>query len=97
MDMMSLINDKGDNSLVANIIKHKILPQCRVVITSRPIASEKLQKLADVRVEVLGFSDQSKSEYIKKELKDHSEKARLLLSYLDDHIVTLMKHVTYLS
>ena len=79
------LNDKGDNSLVTNIIKHKILPQCRVVITSRPIASEKLQKLADVRVEVLGFSDQSKREYIKEELKDHSEKARLLLSYLDDH------------
>ena len=85
LDGYDELNDKGDNSLVTNIIKHKILPQCRVVITSRPIASEKLQKLADVRVEVLGFSDQSKREYIKKELKDHSEKARLLLSYLDDH------------
>jgi len=40
------------------------------VITSRPIASQKLQKLADVRIEVLGFTEQSKREYIQKELKD---------------------------
>ena len=85
MDGYDEIGDKGNNLLVTKILRRKILPQCRIVITSRPIASEKLQKLADVRVEVLGFTDDSKKEYIHKELKDDPNKAKCLLSYLDNH------------
>ena len=58
--------------------------QCRIVITSHPIASEKLQKLADVRVEVLGFNPQSRRQYIEEELNE-DKKIRSLLSYLDNH------------
>ena len=85
MDGYDELGDKGNNLLVTKILRRKILPQCRIVITSRPIASEKLQKLADVRVEVLGFTDDSKKEYIQKELKDDPKKAEHLLSYLDSH------------
>ena len=85
MDGYDELRDKGNDLLIENIIKRKILPQCRIVITSRPIASEKLQKLAHVRVKVLGFNDESKKEYIQKELKDYPKKAECLLSYLYDH------------
>ena len=82
LDGYDEFSHKSDDSLVLNIIKRKILPQCRIVITSRPIASEKLQKLADVRVEVLGFTEESRRQYIKKELKDYPTKVDSLLSYL---------------
>ena len=85
MDGYDEFNDKDNDLLIGKIIKRKILSQCRIVITSRPIASEKLQKLADVRVEVLGFNKQSKRQYIQKELKDYPKKIRSLLSYLDKH------------
>ena len=85
MDGYDEFNDKDNNSLIKNIIERDILPQCRIVITSRPIASENLQKLADVRVEVLGFTPQSRKEYIEKELKEYPEKIESLLHYLSNH------------
>ena len=85
MDGYDELRNKGNNLIIERIIQRQILPQCRIVITSRPIASEKLQKLADVKVEVLGFNDESKNKYIEKELKDYSEKAECLISYLNDH------------
>ena len=85
MDGYDEYSNKGNDLLIENIIKRRILPQCRIVITSRPIASEKIQRLADVRVEVLGFTDESKREYIEKELKDYPEKITSLISYLNDH------------
>ena len=85
MDGYDEFNNKDNNSLIKNIIERDILPQCRIVITSRPIASENLQKLADVRVEVLGFTPQSRREYIEKELKEYPEKIESLLCYLRNH------------
>ena len=85
MDGFDELDDKSSNLLIKNIIKRDVLSQCRIVITSRPIASEKLQKLADVRVEVLGFNEQSKQEYIEKELKDYPNKIKSLLAYLSNH------------
>ena len=85
MDGYDEFNDKDNNSLIKNIIERDILPQCRIVITSRPIASENLQKFADVRVEVLGFTPQSRREYIEKELKEYPEKIESLLHYLSNH------------
>ena len=85
MDGYDELSDKGNDILIKNIIKRRVLSQCRIVITSRSIASQNLQKLADVSVEVLGFTEQSKGEYIEKELKDYPEKIKSLLSYLKDH------------
>ena len=83
MDGYDELRNKGDNLLIENIIKRKTLPQCRIVITSRPIASENLQKLTNITVEIRGFTDESKRKYIQKELKPR--KAEYLLSYLHDH------------
>ena len=85
MDGYDEFNDNNNGSLIKNIIERDILSQCRIVITSRPIASEKLQKLAHVRVEVLGFTPQSQREYIEKELKEYPERIEKLLHYLHSH------------
>ena len=57
-----------ENLLVHSILKNEILSQCTVVVTSRPVASEKLQKISDITVEVLGFTEDSKKAYIEQEL-----------------------------
>ena len=85
MDGYDEFQDKQNNLLVQNIIERYVLSQCRIVITSRPIASENLHKFANVRVEILGFTEQSKIKYIDTELKDDPIKVISLLSYLNNH------------
>ena len=77
--------DNSSDSLITNILSRSVLPQCRIVVTSRFTSSERLHRIADVRVEILGFTDESKIQYIKQELKDHPDKMKLLVSYLNDH------------
>ena len=77
--------DSSNNSLISNILDRKVLPQCRIVVTSRLTASDRLRRMADVRVQVMGFTDESKIQYIKQELKDHPDKINKLQSYLNYH------------
>ena len=55
------------------------------MVTSRLTASDRLHRIADVRVEVLGFSDESKIQYIKQELNEHPYPVNKLQSYLNTH------------
>ena len=75
----------SSDSVINNILDRIALPQCRIVVTSRPTASDRLHKIADVRVQVMGFEDESKIKYIKQELKEYPDKISKLQSYLDDH------------
>ena len=49
--------DRTD-SLVAKIVSRNVLPQCDLVITSRPSVSLYLCDMADCRVEVLEFTEE---------------------------------------
>ena len=80
-DEFNSLND----SLITDILNRATLPQCRIVVTSRHTASHKLHRKADVRVEVLGFNDLSKRQYIEQELRDFQNKTNELQSYLNDH------------
>ena len=77
--------DSSSDTLITNILDRKVLPQCRIVVTSRLTASDRLHRLADVRVEVMGFTDESKIHYIKQELQDHPDEVNKLQSYFDNH------------
>ena len=46
-----------ESSLVANIIKHQVLPLCGLVVSSCPHASEHLCEQATIRVDILGFTE----------------------------------------
>ena len=70
------------NSLVAKIIRRNTLPECDLVITSRPTASLHLRDMADCRVEVLGFTEEDRLDYIQQALKGSHEKVDVLQSYL---------------
>ena len=71
--------------LINKILNRHILPKCRIIVTSRLTASDILHSKADVRVEVLGFTDESKVEYIKQELRGHPDEIQKLQTYLDSH------------
>ena len=77
--------DSSSDSLITDILHRKVLPLCRIVVTSRLTASDRLHRIANVRVEVLGFSDESKIQYIKQVLKEHPDKVNKLQSYLNTH------------
>ena len=77
--------NSSEYSVITDIMVRKVLPQSRIVVTSRLTASDKLRRMADVRVEVLGFTDESKAEYIKEELKGFPDKIEELQFYLSSH------------
>ena len=86
--------NSSTDSIITKILDREVLPRCRILVTSRLTASNWLQRLADVRVEVLGFTDESKTQYIKQELQDHPDKIDELQSYLNTHAT--IKSICYM-
>ena len=73
------------NSLVTKIISRNVLQECDLVITSRPTASLHLRDTADCRVEVLGFTEEDRLDYIQHALEGSDEKIKILQSYLQSN------------
>ena len=46
-----------ENSLIADILKRKVLPYCALVVSSRPHATVHLRERSTVRVDILGFTE----------------------------------------
>ena len=82
-DEMSEV-DRND-SLVAKIISRDVLPQCDLVITSRPSASLSLRDVAHCRVEVLGFTEEDRLDYIQHALEGSKYKIKALKLYLQSN------------
>ncbi|XP_015980970.1 NACHT, LRR and PYD domains-containing protein 3 isoform X3 [Rousettus aegyptiacus] len=66
--------ERGD-VLLSSLIRKKLLPEASLLITTRPVALEKLQHLLDHprHVEVLGFSEAKKKEYFFKYFSDEQQ------------------------
>ena len=47
-----------DNSLIADILNRQVLPDCGLVVSSRPHASVRIRKQATLRVDILGFTQE---------------------------------------
>ena len=71
-----------NNSILTRIISRTMLPQCDLVVTSRPSASLYLRDMADCRVEVLGFTEEDRLDYIQHALEGSDDKIRALQFYL---------------
>ena len=54
------------NNFLTCLFDRKILSKCTFVITSRPCASLSLHSKVDQRVEILGFDNQERNDYIAK-------------------------------
>jgi len=57
-------------SLIADILKRKVLPYCALVVSSRPHATVYLRKQATVRVDILGFTEIERNQFIQQALKE---------------------------
>ena len=75
------------NSFLYKLMTQKIIeiPYCNVVITSRPNASVVLHDKVDLRVEILGFTNEDRKAYIYDALNAEKEKADKILEYLSNN------------
>ena len=73
------------NSLVADILKRKVLPYCAIVVSSRPHATVHLRERATVRVDILGFTEIERNRFIQQALKEQPQSIKELTQYLEDH------------
>ena len=62
-----------------------MLPECGLVITSRPTASAYLHAIAHCRVEILGFTKKDRLDYIQHVLQGNDDKIEEVKSYLQSH------------
>ena len=73
------------NSLIADILKRKVLPYCALVVSSRPHATVHLRERATVRVDILGFTEIERNRFIQQALKEQPQSIKELTQYLKDH------------
>ena len=73
------------NSLIADILKRKVLPYCALVVSSRPHATVYLRERATVRVDILGFTEIERNRFIQQALKEQPQCIKELTQYLEDH------------
>ena len=78
-------NEDRYNSIVAKIIHRKIFAKCCLVITSRPTASSDLHSIVDCRVEILGFTEEDRLDYIQTALQGDDDKVEALTIYLQSN------------
>ena len=75
-----------DRSLIADILNRKVLPNCGLVVSSRPHASVHLRKMATLQVDILGFTEEQRKHYIAHSLKNQSQ-IKQLTTYLEQHSI----------
>ena len=75
--------DSRTKSIIADIIDRKIFSECCLVITSRPTSSSHLHKKVDCRLEIVGFTEDDRLDYIQTALQSKDdEKVQALMQFL---------------
>ena len=74
-----------ENSLIADILKRKVLPYCALVVSSRPHATVHLRERATVRVDILGFTEVERNQFIQQALNEQPQSIKELIQYLENH------------
>ena len=73
------------NSLITDIIYRRIFAKCCLVITSRPSTSLHLHSIVDCRVEIVGFTEEDRLDYIQTSLQGNDNKIEALTLYLQSN------------
>jgi len=71
------------DSLVLKVLERAVLPSCSLIVSSRPHASENLRKQATLRVDILGFTEIERVNFIRQALP-HDVKE--LTEYLESNV-----------
>ena len=78
-----------ENSVLMRILDKNssgsILPECSVLITSRSHTISHLYQYCDYRVEIMGFAEEDRDNYLENALSP--EKYKEALAYLDKHLI----------
>ena len=82
-DEVSAEDRKG--SIIADIIYRSLFAKCCLVITSRPTASADLHGIVDCRVEIVGFTEEDRLDYIQTALQSDSNKVEELTCYFQSN------------
>ena len=82
-DELSEVNKT--ESIIIDIINRRVLAKCCIVITSRPTASSNLHSIVNCRVEIVGFTEEDRLDYIQTALKNCNEQVKALQHYLQTH------------
>ena len=80
-----LPEESRKKSIIIDIIHRRILTKSCLVITSRPTASSSLHGSVDRRVEIIGFTEEDRLEYIQTALQNHDEQIKDLQHYLQSN------------
>ena len=95
LDGFDEISDvKEKNSFITHLLDRKIMPHCTIVVTSRPLESARLHGKANIKVEILGFNEDSKHLFIQNELKDCPDKLSEVSSCLKEN--SKLNHLCYI-
>jgi len=73
------------NPFILNVIRNRLFPKAVIVCTSRPSASLQLYEYVDRRIQILGFSEDERDNYINISLSDSPDKINKLQNYLKDN------------
>ena len=72
-------------SFFRELIEKKCLPKAKIVVTSRPSASACLHRVVDKRMEILGFEQSSKNQYVTEALQDYPSKLEKLQRHFQQY------------
>ena len=78
--------EQREKSLIAKILHRKFLPNCTLVVSSRPHATAHLRTKATVRIDILGFSEVQRNQFIQQALEEQPQSSKELIKYLEDHL-----------
>ena len=72
-------------SFFRELIEKTSLPKAKIVVTSRPSPSACLHDVVDKRIEILGFEQSSKNQYVTEALQDSPSKLEKLQRHFQQH------------
>ena len=72
-------------SFFRNLIEKRCLSEAKIVVTSRPSASACLHGVIDRRLEILGFEQSSRNQYVTEALQDSPSKLEKLQRYFQQY------------
>jgi len=82
LDGYDEVSENNQNHFINDIVSRRKLIKCGLVITSRPTLLLHLHDIADCRVEVAGFTEENRQEFIENALSDQSDKLNTLEWFL---------------
>ena len=85
-----------DNSVIMSILCRKLLPECTIILTTRPVAKDTLESVCqpkvDKNVEIIGFTEEERMSYITEVFSKEPELQVNFLKhmFLVPHIKSMM-------